>query len=215
RSGGDRPRLALVLSGGGARGAYEAGVMRYLREDLAGDLGGHVHFDIMCGTSVGAIHAGFFAATSDMPARQGRMLAERWESMVLEELVHFGVKEFLRAPATLLGSGKIEEIEKGQRRLGGIVDTRQLERMVRRLTPWGRIPRNCDAGYFDSLALTATDIGSGKSVVFLESRRPVPGWSQDPFVRVQSVRIGAEHALASAALPILFPAIAIGERFFC
>src|SRR3954463_9705667 len=89
---GNRPRVALVLSGGGARGAYEAGVMRYIREDLAGDLGGQAQFDIFCGTSVGGIHACFFAGTSDMPARQGKMLAERWESMVLEELVAFGIK---------------------------------------------------------------------------------------------------------------------------
>jgi NTE family protein len=167
---GDRPRLALVLSGGGARGAYEAGILRYIREDLAGDLGGHAQFDILCGTSVGGIHACFVAGTCDMPARQGRMLAERWESMVLEELVAFGIKDFMRAPATLLGSGHIEEIEKGEKRLGGVVDTRQLERMVRRLTPWGRITPNCQAGFFESL---------------------------------------------SVALPILFPAIAVGERFYC
>lgn len=212
---GDRPRLALVLSGGGARGAYEAGILRYLREDLAGDLGGQVQFDIICGTSVGGIHACFVAGTSDMPARQGRMLAERWESMVLEELVAFGIKDFMRAPATLLGSGHIEELEKGEKRLGGIVDTRMLERMVRRLTPWSRITPNCKAGFFESLSVTATDIGSGKSVVFVESSRALPSWSHDPFVRAQEVDMSSEHAMASAALPILFPAIAVGERFYC
>ena len=87
RQRGDRPRVALVLSGGGARGAYEAGVMRYIREDLAGDLGGQVQFDIICGTSVGAIHACFFAATADIAAKQGRILVDRWESFVLEEMV--------------------------------------------------------------------------------------------------------------------------------
>src|SRR5205814_6343503 len=67
-----------------------------------------------------------------------------------------------------------------------------------------------------SLSVTATDIGSGKTVVFLQSARgQAPGWSKDPFVRAQAVTIGPEHALASAALPILFPAICIGERFFC
>jgi len=81
KSRGDRPRLALVLSGGGARGAYEAGILRYLREDLAGDLGGHAQFDIISGTSVGGIHACFVAGTCDVPSRQGRMLAERWEGM--------------------------------------------------------------------------------------------------------------------------------------
>jgi NTE family protein len=215
RRRGDRPRLALVLSGGGARGAYEAGILKYIREDLAGDLGGQPHFDIICGTSVGGIHACFVAGTADIPERQGRMLCERWESFVLEELVEFGIKDFLRAPATLLGSGQITEWEKGQKRLGGVVDVRMLERMVRRLTPWGRITRNCERGHFESLSVTATDIGSGKSVVFVESRRPLPPWSQDPFVRVQSVDMAPEHALASAALPILFPAIAVGERFYC
>jgi NTE family protein len=64
--------------------------------------------------------------------------------------------------------------------------------------------------------VTATDIGSGKSVVFVQNRDGnIPKWSKDPFVRAQAVTMGAEHALASAALPILFPAIAVGERFFC
>jgi NTE family protein len=215
RGRGDRPRVALVLSGGGARGAYEAGVLRYLREDLAGDLGGQVQFDIISGTSVGGIHACFVAGTCDMAAKQGRMLCDRWESFVLEEMVAFGVKDFLRAPATLLGSGKIEEFE-GQRRLGGIVQTQQLERVVRRLIPWNRISSNCNQGLFESLSVTATDIGSGKTVVYVQrSGGGIPEWSKDPFVRAQAVNIGPEHALASAALPILFPAVAVGERFFC
>jgi NTE family protein len=213
RGRGDRPRVALVLSGGGARGAYEAGD---LREDLAGDLGGQVQFDIISGTSVGGIHACFVAGTADMAARQGRMLCDRWESFVLEEMVSFGLKEFLRAPATLLGSGKIEEFDEGQRRLGGIVQTQQLERVVRRLIPWQRITTNLKQGYFESLSVTATDIGSGKSVVYVQrAGGGTPEWSKDPFVRAQAVTMGPEHALASAALPILFPAVAVGERFFC
>jgi NTE family protein len=212
---GDRPRLALVLSGGGARGAYEAGVVRYIREELAGDLGGQVHFDIYCGTSVGGIHACFFAATADMAAVQGRMLVDRWESFVLEDMVGFGLREFLKAPATLLGAGTIAEIE-GGRRLGGIVNTGKLERVVRRLIPWGQLGPNNRRGLFESLSVTATDIGSGKSVVFIQrTGGPLRKWSQDPFVRAQFVNMACEHALASAALPILFPAVAVGDRFFC
>src|SRR4051812_321797 len=203
RGRGDRPRVALVLSGGGARGAYEAGVLRYLREDLAGDLGGQVQFDIICGTSVGGIHACFVAATADIAAQQGRLLVERWESMVLEEMVTFGVKDFMRAPATLLGSGTILESE-GGKRLGGVGDTRMLEAIVRRMIPWSKIGVNNRSGLFESLAVTATDIGSGKSVVFVQrADGQLPPWSQDPFVRAQLVKMGSEHAIASAALPIL------------
>ncbi|HEY2904123.1 MAG TPA: patatin-like phospholipase family protein [Polyangia bacterium] len=204
----------MVLSGGGARGAYEAGVMRYIREDLAGDLGGQVRFDIICGTSVGGIHACFFAGTAHIADKQGRMLCDRWESFVLEEMVSFGVKEFLRAPQTLLGGGAIEEFE-GERRLGGVVQTQKLERVVRRLIPWQHISSNVKQGFLESLAVTATDIGSGKSVVFVERSGVIPKWSKDPFVRAQAVTMAPEHALASAALPILFPAVAVGERFFC
>jgi len=135
---------------------------------------------------------------------------------VLEEMVEFGVREFLKAPATLLGAGTIEELGGGQRRLGGIVKTSQLERVVRRLIPWGQIGANNRRGLFESLAITATDIGSGKSVVFVQrSDGRLPEWSKDPFVRAQLVTIGAEHALASAAIPILFPAVSVGDRFFC
>jgi NTE family protein len=189
--------------------------MRYIREDLAGDLGGQVHFDIISGTSVGGIHACFFAGTADLAAKQGRMLVDRWESFVLEEMVTFGVREFMRAPATLLGSGHIEDVD-GQRRLGGIVQTTKLERVVRRLIPWQRITSNLQQGHVESLSVTATDIGSGKTVVFVQrDDQRLPEWSKDPFVRAQAVTMGPEHALASAALPILFPAIAVGERFFC
>jgi len=165
---------------------------------------------------VGAIHSCFFAATADIAAKQGRMLVERWENFVLEETVTFGVKEFMRAPATLLGAGHIEDVEEGGRRLGGVVQTQQLERIVRRLIPWSRIGANLREGHLEALSVTATDIGSGKTVVFVQNANgQIPEWSKDPFVRAQSVTIGAEHALASAALPILFPAVSVGERFFC
>lgn len=212
---GDRPRLAIVLSGGGARGAYEAGVLKYIREDLAGDLGGQVHFDVICGTSVGAIHACFMASHADIPRQQGKILCDRWEGLVLEEVVSFGIKDFLRAPGTLLGSGNIMEMEPGERRLGGVVQTRNLERLVRRMIPWTRIRKNKEVGHFESLSISATDIGSGKTVVFVESARPLPPWSVHPFVRAQMVKMGPQHCMASAALPLLFPAVQVDERFYC
>src|SRR2546426_12081636 len=65
---GDGHRVGLVMSGGGARGAYEAGVLRYLLDDLPHRLGRPVRFDIVTGTSVGAIHACYVAATIGQPA---------------------------------------------------------------------------------------------------------------------------------------------------
>ena len=72
RDGRTRPKRALVFSGGGARGAYEAGVVHYLVDELPKRLGQPVSFDILCGTSVGAIHACFLAATAELGYNDAR-----------------------------------------------------------------------------------------------------------------------------------------------
>ncbi len=71
---GDRPKRAIALSGGGARGAYEAGVLRFILDDLPRRTGVQPDFDIICGTSVGAIHACFLAATAHETATRGAQL---------------------------------------------------------------------------------------------------------------------------------------------
>src|SRR3954466_8926932 len=80
------PQTALVLSGGGARGAYEAGIVRYLREELPAALGHQPQLDILCGTSVGAVTACFLAATMDTPESQGREPARFWTDLYLEKV---------------------------------------------------------------------------------------------------------------------------------
>jgi len=211
---GRRPKLAIVLSGGGARGAYEAGVIRYIREDLAAELGGQPCFDIICGTSVGALHACFMAATADTPALQGRLLVERWQDLVLEEVVSFGFKDLRRLPRILFGKAEVEQWERGELRLGGVVETRNLERLVGRMMPWRGIRRNRNRGLFESLSVSTTDVASGKTVVFIDSAKEIPAWSRDPHRSARPARIGPRHCLASAAIPLLFPAVAIDKRFY-
>src|SRR5690606_17340823 len=69
------PLTGLVLSGGGARGAYEAGIIRYIRDELPPKVRAHARFEIICGTSVGAINGCFLAANAHNPELQGRALA--------------------------------------------------------------------------------------------------------------------------------------------
>src|SRR5437879_12987634 len=87
--GGDQP-LALVLSGGGARGAYEAGVLRYALGKLAPRRGPSAIPQIFCGTSVGAINACALAARAELPDLGVRALADRWESLRLEDVFKLG-----------------------------------------------------------------------------------------------------------------------------
>src|SRR6266567_2393379 len=80
-----RPKVGFVLSGGGSRGAYEAGIIHYLRTDLARRLGRHVPIDIVSGTSVGAINAAFLAATMADPDTQAAQIASAWRALRIEE----------------------------------------------------------------------------------------------------------------------------------
>src|SRR5258706_4247027 len=82
-----RPRIGFVMSGGGSRGAYEAGIIDYLRTDLAKRLGRHVPIDIVTGTSVGAINASFLAATMAEPETQAQQITAAWRALRLEELI--------------------------------------------------------------------------------------------------------------------------------
>jgi NTE family protein len=86
---------------------------------------------------------------------------------------------------------------------------------VIRAIPWRSIDRNLRAGHLHAISVSSTHVGTGHTVVFLSSAEPVPReWSRDPFVRHRSARIGPRHVLASAAIPMLFPAVKIGEEYY-
>lgn len=209
-----RPRTALVLSGGGSRGAYEAGIVLFLREQLARRLGGHVPIDIITGTSVGAINAAFLAATSDDPESQPRRLVDAWRSLRIEELLSLGALDFIKGLRTLIGSDPPPPAP-GAFRYGGLLETSGLERFVITNIPWRNIRRNLNKGSLHALSVSATHIGTGHTTVFVHSCEPVPvAWSKNPFVRHRSAPIGPRHVLASAAIPMLFPAVKIGDEFY-
>lgn len=202
------------MSGGGSRGAYEAGIIQYLRTDLAKRLGRHVPIDIICGTSVGAINATFLASTMDDPDTQGERICAAWRALRVEQLISLSASDMLRAARMLLGR-EPEPPKPGSFRYGGLLDTSGLERFVVRMIPWRGIDASLRSGSLHALTVSATHVGSGHTVVFVNSNATLPSsWSRDPFVRHRLSNIGPRHVLASAAIPILFPAVKIGEEYF-
>ena len=209
-----RPKIGFVLSGGGSRGAYEAGIIHYLRTDLARRLGRHVPIDIVTGTSVGAINAAFIAATQSDPDAQAAQISAAWRSLRIEQLISLKPGDVLRAGRMMLG-GEPPPPPPGSFRYGGLLDTSGLERFVIRSIPWRGIERSMRGGSLQALSVSATHVGTGHTVVFLQTAEPVPReWSRDPFVRHRAARIGPRHVLASAAIPLLFPAVKIGDEYF-
>ncbi len=149
---GDKPKRAIVLSGGGARGAYEAGVLRFILDDLPRRTGVQPDFEIVCGTSVGAIHACFLAATADETEGRGDRLVDIWHRMKVQEIFEFTTRDFLRLPRRMLGVKRVaQQLREGQRpdRLYGLLDTEPLERLVLQSIPWRGIRRNLRTGKID------------------------------------------------------------------
>lgn len=193
-------KTALVLSGGGARGAYEAGVITFLREDLEPRLGRPARLDILCGTSVGALTACALAATAHRPAEQGRALRELWARLTLEQVLRFGVTDLARAAVQLGG--------------GGLINPQALRRLMLHLD-WPSIGRNLRAGRLDALSIAATRVSDGRTALFVQQpRRERQRWFEDAHFEVSEARIGPRHALASAAMPLLFAPVELHGQLY-
>jgi len=99
------PKVALVLAGGAARGAYEVGVIQHLVEEVSRDLGRNVPLPILCGTSVGAINACSVAAYADEPVRRANLLVRYWTKLRIEDILLPGRSDFTGMMRLALGFG--------------------------------------------------------------------------------------------------------------
>jgi NTE family protein len=207
--------VALILAGGAARGAYEVGVVQYILGQVAKDLGRDLPIDILCGTSVGAINACMLAAHAHEPAMRADKLAHTWKDLKLDQVARPSRTELFGLFGGLLGR-KRPPPEPGAQRRGGLFDPRGVELIVRRGMHPGAIRRNLQSRRLSALTVSTTNVGSGKTVIFVERSEPgLPPWNQDPTIVVRAAEITAEHALASAAVPPLFPAVRLEGDFYC
>lgn len=210
-------RTGLVLSGGGARGAYEAGVLSYLYEFVYPELP-EFEFDVVSGTSVGAIHAAYTIASAHMDAEnRARHLAETWTAMVMGDVLALGWGDLLGVPLRAIGLGRGARSGSARRRqvIGGLVDVSPLERIVEDRVPWRHLARNLDAGRGRALCISCTEVRAGRVTVFMDGRGADPDpWIHDPNAKAIPSRITARHVRASAAIPFLFPAVRIEDRYY-
>ncbi len=211
----ERGRVALVLSGGGARGAYEAGVLSYLFERIYPELPEGFEFDIVSGTSVGAIHAAFVAASADLtgPARS-KGLTETWTEMSVDHVLRLTPGDLFGVPMRALGLRP--RVAAGTRDVvGGLVDIAPLERLVEQQIPWSGLRKNLAAKRPAHLCVACTEIHTGMVTVFVDGEGADTGpWDRDPTIQAIHAEIDARHVRASAAIPFLFPAVRIDEGYY-
>ncbi|MEM6961139.1 MAG: patatin-like phospholipase family protein [Myxococcota bacterium] len=197
--------MGLVLSGGGARGAYEVGVMSYVLGDLARKHGRSPHFDVIAATSVGAVNAAFLAASADELGRGASRLEGIWSDLQLGTVMGFGLQQ----------ARKLHRVVLGGDRPAGIFDARPLAELVGSKVPWRRIARNLRSGHLDALTVATTEVETGSPVVFVDSAPHVPLPVTMRHIAVRPVHVLAHHVLASAAIPMIFPPVEIKGELFC
>jgi NTE family protein len=188
-------------------------VLAHLFEHVLPRLPEGRRLDVFSGTSVGAIHAAYAAASAhwDPIERAGR-IAGIWKLMRADEVFQLSIGDLVRMPLRALG------VVPAPRRgsvLGGVVDVRPLEHLVATRIPWDALPGNLASGAVGALCVSCTEIRSGRVTVFMDGELADPApWKFDPSAGAIAGRIGDLHVRASAAIPFLFPAVRLGDRFY-
>lgn len=206
---------AIVLSGGGARGAYEAGVVAGIVEVRGRHAPTAAPFSIFTGTSVGAINAAFLAAHADRPDMNIEGLLDQWRGLELKKHVSLDPMRFLTGAR--LGRRIARWRGEGDEHWGrSLIDPKALERLVEDELPYERLHHNVQSGVVRGLVVAALEISTARTTLFAEL---APGQTfsptRDPRRLLRPTMIRAGHVLASAAIPLLFPARRIGGRFYC
>jgi NTE family protein len=191
------PQVGLVLSGGAARGAYEAGVLRFLYGDLARRLGRVPWPDVVSGTSVGALN-GVFAACRSKEAVD--RLCKIWTDLRIEQVYRFAPTLALR---NLLGF-RVPDPE------WGLLDPSPLYDLVGTSFPTAALRAAIGSGATRAFMVSATEVATGFNAVFVDGGVEV---SPQPGSRTHRTRIDAVHCRASAAIPFVFPPVRVDGRY--
>ncbi|MGD8496735.1 MAG: patatin-like phospholipase family protein [Gemmatimonadales bacterium] len=200
-------QAALVLSGGGARGAYQVGVLKYIAERRP-----ELHFPILTGVSAGAINAHFLAGAATPFDGAVDDLARHWLSLSTDHVFRTDLGSLAMNAARVLlnlGSGGSSLAPRVQ----GLVETAPLRRFLEDLIDEDAVAANIESGRLRALAISATAYDTGRTVTYIQGEPWLSTWKRVRRLAVHD-RITLDHVMASAAIPLFFPAVNVGGRYF-
>ena len=195
------PDIGLVLSGGASRGAYQAGVMRFLYRQLPKRLGYVPWPNVVSGTSVGALNAMFTVTRSE---KYMVYLSRIWRRMRLSDV-------FVIRPDDVIGAlwGRYRG-----RPGAALLDPSPLEDLIGKLFPYKETRKAIDSGAVRAFIMCATDLADGTNTLFVDSADETLDLKPLPGSRVLRRSCDPQSLLASAALPFLFPPVRIDGRTY-
>ena len=205
-----RTPIALILSGGGARAAYQVGVLRAIAEALPP--AAPLPFPIVCGNSAGALNAAFVASDAHYFDRAVRSLEQLWTALA-PDAVYRTEGWVLFLAAARIGRMFFHANARTGTNAPALLDSSPLAALLARRVDFAGIQRNIDDGLVQALAITAFSYSSGRSISFCQTTPDHPMWARAQRRGVADV-ITASHLLASSAIPFIFPAVRIGDEFY-
>jgi len=214
------PLTGLVLTGGGARAAYQVGVLKAVAR-IRRQSGWMTDnpFPVITGTSAGAINAAALACRADNFDAAVQTLCEVWENFHAEQVYRSDSLGVIRTGARWLTMMSIGWLIARWRRARprSLLDNSPLEALLNRLVDVERLHAVMRAGHLHGLAVTASSYGSGLHVTFYDAVDDIVPWTRSQRIAVRdSIRVA--HLLASSAIPFVFPAVALkidGHTEFC
>lgn len=197
-----------MLPGGGARGAYQVGVLQALAEILPGT---ESPFPIISGTSAGAINAAVMASRAKDFAAGADRLAQFWGNFRCHHIYRTGWGHNLLTGLHWLASMTLGGLGVANPR--SLLDNRPLGELLERELRVDALAEAIEDGALHSLLVTASGYSTARAVTFFQAREDVEGWRAEKRVG-RPARIRPDHLLASSALPLLFPARRIGHEYY-
>ena len=214
-------KTGLILTGGGARAAYQVGVLQAISQILweAGWRPARNPFDIICGTSAGAINAVALACRADNFSEGVQKLLDVWENFTAEQVYRADSLAVLRSGARWLSLLSFGWLLRSWRASPptSLLDNTPLAGLLHRMLDLPRLDAALSDGHLHALAVTASSYTGGNHVTFYQTAADIKPWIRMQRIAMQD-QIGVEHLLASSAIPFMFPAVPLylgSRREFC
>ena len=201
------PRAGLVLTGGGARAAYQVGVLKAVRDILGNPVKNP--FPILCGTSAGAINVATLSVNADDFTRGVAGLLDVWENMRCDRIYRTDAWSVGKSGARWLSSLMLLS----GRNPTSLLDNGPLREMLEKTLQFERVQVHIDAGQLYAACVTASGYTSGQSVSFFQGGSGLEGWERNQRIGA-AVTLKLEYLLASSALPFIFPAVKVHREYF-
>jgi NTE family protein len=202
-------KTGLVLTGGGARAAYQVGVLKALKELLAEHRGNP--FPIICGTSAGAINAAAIASQCHDFGAAVSELETVWRDFEPQHVYRSDASGVAANSARWLFNLLFGALARNKK--VSLFDNRPLAKLLHRKIDFMGIERRVESGDLKALSITCSGYTSGQSCSFFEAKDEVPGWRRSQRVGIKC-KLTADHLLASSAIPFIFPAVKLNREYF-